>query len=493
MNTDNLNEKHCNYNDFKRARYFDGELINKQIFITEQLYHNEKRKLLNKMLHGWGVVCGLKVKPTNPPGPNFIVERGMALDCNGNEILVCEEQVIDLTVKPCRPKPDKFSCTGPDANGQNGTILYVVIAHQEVNTDLVPAYASSGNCNCEEKTCDYSRTREGFCIEVWDKLPPTPKPYAIDTPCIETFPCPSSCCPDPHYIVLATISCGPRTDMLFSKCPINYKGDNQEDKRVEIRYQIKRSLPKVCATSSNAISGITDIYKFDPDRNSREISSWRWDINPADLKDNGISTNDPLSSSGTTFEIQYDFTAPKNAEGLISLKIPVSLSFFSDIDKVNQLDSCCLELPSPIYIGTTEPKLGSTISAAMIRNTENRQYAITFPLLSWLTYPLLSTLLAKSGNEDVQLSPGNLVSTFCSLIEKAFFPEDMVISTRVSRELEEMPIKEAREKQFEVWKAEIDKKIESMTKDVKTSAVNLKANTAAIEELKEFAKKQENK
>ena len=88
MKTNNSKESHFDYNDFKRARYFDGEILNKQIFEAEQSYHHEKRKLLNRMLHGWGVVCGLKVKATNPPSSNIIVEPGLALDCQGNEIYV---------------------------------------------------------------------------------------------------------------------------------------------------------------------------------------------------------------------------------------------------------------------------------------------------------------------------------------------------------------------------------------------------------------------
>lgn len=490
MSTDNSNEKHCDYNDFKRARYFDGELLNKQIFIAEQLYHNEKRKLLNRMLHGWGVVCGLKVKPTNPPGPNIIVEPGMALDCCGNEILVCEEQTVNLTVNPCRPKTDKFSCTEPDVVEKKLNVLYVVIKYQEVNTDPVPAYASSGNCGCEEKTCDYSRTREGFCIEVWDRLPPTPKPCIIDTACIEPLPCPP-CCPDPHCIVLATISCGPRTDKLFSKCTINYFGDNEGAKQAEIRYRIKRSLPKVCTTGSDQITGINDIYAFETDRDFRN-KNWEWSIDEEDLKAKGIIINFVSPSSGNSFEIDYSFTAPRNAEGIIYIEIPVSLRFFSDN---NNLGSCCLILKSPIYIGTIEPKLGSIISSVMIRNTENRQYAITFPLVSWLTVPVLSSLLDSKEREKMQLSSGDLVNSFCKLIELSFFPEERrEFRSRASSELEEKRIKEIVEKQFEDWKTEEFKKIESSIEEMKESAEKVKNISDEIKGIKaELAGKQNKK
>ncbi len=65
MNTDTT-KKSCDYNSYKRTRYFHGMLLTERDFQEEQIYHQEKRRLLNRMLHGWGVVCGLGVKPTNP-------------------------------------------------------------------------------------------------------------------------------------------------------------------------------------------------------------------------------------------------------------------------------------------------------------------------------------------------------------------------------------------------------------------------------------------
>ncbi len=93
---ESLKDKHCDYNNFKRARYFHGMLMTDRDFSEEQLYHNEKRKLLNRMLHGWGVVCGLKVKPTDQPSSKIIIEPGLALDCAGNEIFLREPYELDV-------------------------------------------------------------------------------------------------------------------------------------------------------------------------------------------------------------------------------------------------------------------------------------------------------------------------------------------------------------------------------------------------------------
>ena len=64
-NTDKCADKDktfCDYNEFRRLRYFHGMLLDDKDFQAEQQYHAGKRRLLNRMLHGSGVVCGLDIK-----------------------------------------------------------------------------------------------------------------------------------------------------------------------------------------------------------------------------------------------------------------------------------------------------------------------------------------------------------------------------------------------------------------------------------------------
>jgi hypothetical protein len=49
--------------DFKRLNYFYGQLLGVTDFQTEQNFFREKLKLHNRCLHGYGVICGLKVVP----------------------------------------------------------------------------------------------------------------------------------------------------------------------------------------------------------------------------------------------------------------------------------------------------------------------------------------------------------------------------------------------------------------------------------------------
>jgi hypothetical protein len=394
MNINNSKEKHCDYNDFRKARYFDGEILDKNIFVAEQKYHNEKRKLLNKMLHGWGVVCGLKVKATNPPSSNIIVEPGLALDCHGNEILVCAEQTVDLSPKTCTQKIDKNPCSD-ETGASNDTALYIVVKYNEINSDPVPSYAPSGNC--EEKACDYSRTREGFCIEVWDKLPPTPKPNNTDLLCSEPFKCPT-CCPDPHYVVLATIKCGERTYMFFSNNTINLG-----EKTAEIHYQIKRVINEVCVSSTNSNINITDTFVYhhaDPNLTDVQLVEKKENLGDK-FKIIGEITKDPINENGRIY------TVNAMQSGSANLGVPMSLSYSFE----GNAGSFNFSFETPIYIGNTASKYRSTISDAMIRNMENRQLVVTYPFLSWL--------LNSSGSKEGQLL-SNKMSSICESLDKLF-------------------------------------------------------------------------
>ena len=235
MLKDTSNDKYCEYGNFKRARYFHGMLMTERDFREEQNYHNEKRKMLNRMLHGWGVVCGLEIKPTNKPD-TIIIRPGLALDYNGNEICVTEEYILNMSkiskLYPCI-KEETSDCTEQEIV-ESGNKWYVIIKYEEKPSIPVAVYAPSGGC--EEKACEYSRIREGYCFELKDeeeiKCCPEPsennektcidyekkaeepdKEYEqrIRTLFCEEFliPCPGKCCDD-KYVVLGSIELIPR-------------------------------------------------------------------------------------------------------------------------------------------------------------------------------------------------------------------------------------------------------------------------------------------
>lgn len=83
-----LNEK---YYPFERNHYYYGKLLTAKDFEDEQTYLNNKRRLMNRLLGGNGIVCGLSVY--TPDDESIVIETGVAIDEGGREILV-EEPVI---------------------------------------------------------------------------------------------------------------------------------------------------------------------------------------------------------------------------------------------------------------------------------------------------------------------------------------------------------------------------------------------------------------
>jgi hypothetical protein len=88
-----------------RNNYFTGKLLTEHDFKAEQRYFFDKLRLHHLALHGWGVVCGLKVKPHRYPDcPRIVVEPGLAIDGCGREIRLLEE--VDVALPPKLKQPE---------------------------------------------------------------------------------------------------------------------------------------------------------------------------------------------------------------------------------------------------------------------------------------------------------------------------------------------------------------------------------------------------
>jgi hypothetical protein len=154
----------CDYNKFRRPRYFHGMLLDDKDFLAEQAYHADKRRLLNRSLHGSGVVCGLELR-AKCGGKGIELTPGLALDCCGNEIWVTETVNLDISklLPPkdtCKPKTD---CPDP-ATSNECKPYYLGIRFEEKGSDPVSVYLPGADCS--ERTCEYSRYKEGFCVEI---------------------------------------------------------------------------------------------------------------------------------------------------------------------------------------------------------------------------------------------------------------------------------------------------------------------------------------
>ena len=77
-----------------RNQYFEGKRLTADSFRVEQSYLLERRRLLNRAIHGWGVVYGYALKPasakdgyTEDTSGRLEIGPGLALDECGRELL----------------------------------------------------------------------------------------------------------------------------------------------------------------------------------------------------------------------------------------------------------------------------------------------------------------------------------------------------------------------------------------------------------------------
>lgn len=81
---------------YERNRYFYGKLMTVRDFEIEQRYQNDKRRLMNRLFVGPGIVAGLGVLTVDDK--TILVEPGVALDYLGREIVVESPHISRLSV-----------------------------------------------------------------------------------------------------------------------------------------------------------------------------------------------------------------------------------------------------------------------------------------------------------------------------------------------------------------------------------------------------------
>lgn len=79
---------------FEKNKYYLGKLLTARDFEDEQNYFNNKRRLMNRLYTGSGVVCGLNVYTLD--NESLVIESGVAIDEKGQEIVVDETIIKKL-------------------------------------------------------------------------------------------------------------------------------------------------------------------------------------------------------------------------------------------------------------------------------------------------------------------------------------------------------------------------------------------------------------
>lgn len=150
-----------------RNRYFYGKLLDVAQFELEQSYINGKRWLLNRLVSGYGVICGLNVQ-LGSDNQSIIVTPGLAIDKCGREIMVChpsEPQPLpapppqsSTSTNTISGTPGVISNVTPSGTPRNrqaptpaececGPHVTVFLCYHECPTDPVPAMG--GDCDTQ--------------------------------------------------------------------------------------------------------------------------------------------------------------------------------------------------------------------------------------------------------------------------------------------------------------------------------------------------------
>lgn len=395
MNKDTLNDRYCDYNNFRRARYFHGMLMTDRDFREEQLYHIEKRKMLNRTLHGWGVVCGLGITG-KIGGSTITIGPGVALDCHGNEIVICDPYSIDLTSNPCMGTPHKKPVTAKDCQQKEdvkkSNISYICIRYNEVPTDPVPAYAPGGGC--EEKACDNSRIREGFCIKTFDTLPCQPKIPGID----------------PSLIKRIIDNCKGKFGIVLTGRVVNATEDTIQFNNASNQQNFYNGM-QITITSGSGSGQTRTINAYDGGKNIATVDE-PWGTVPDETSAYSIANKKCLPETLKEFSAVFCTTPPACPD-------------------------CC---PDEHYIilGKVEMNTGKTIINTI--SNDDRSYVMTANLFKYIFSSLLNGLEELYPNKDIELPDINMIHT--NPIQALCWITQIMLSNASKMASQEVPVKE---------------------------------------------------
>ncbi len=129
---------------FERNNYFYGKLLSVEDFNSEQKYMDDKRRLINRLVHGVGVVCGLNVVRVDDT--TVSVESGLAFDTTGREI------VLD---KPVTKKLSMLNGFDTAINSGSNAYVYLCLEYSEGANGAVHHLDSGNKSNPD-------RIKEGY-------------------------------------------------------------------------------------------------------------------------------------------------------------------------------------------------------------------------------------------------------------------------------------------------------------------------------------------
>jgi hypothetical protein len=158
----------------QRTHFYAGQLVGPDDFIQDQIHLRGKHRRHNRLLHGWGVVCGAAVCPSPEGGCNVEVRPGYVLGPYGDEIVIDETVTVDLCREdvngdvrgPCDEVDPWCSDVSPEVRSG---VVYLAVRFDECRTR--PVRVDACGCGCDEGTCEYSQLRDSYTLRVLTELP----------------------------------------------------------------------------------------------------------------------------------------------------------------------------------------------------------------------------------------------------------------------------------------------------------------------------------
>ncbi len=167
---------------FERPRFFAGQLLTDKDLEAAQRYVIEKNKLHNRYLVGTGTVCGLAVRCDPCGSGSVVVESGYAIDCCGNDIVLCDAEKVDILDLIVQQNPGTVDCCDrkirPSSVKNDQIREYCLYLHY-AEEPACPVTALIRDNGCGNTRCEPSRMRESFRFTLKEKSPKDPRPKLI--------------------------------------------------------------------------------------------------------------------------------------------------------------------------------------------------------------------------------------------------------------------------------------------------------------------------
>lgn len=168
-----------------RPNYYHGQMLTARDFAAEQAYHLNRRYLLNRLLHGWGIVCGLNVsRRADAEEENLllVVTAGVAIDGCGREIISPTDIILDLAAL----RESRGGYRGGEAGDEDGKPLLLCVRYCEEPAGFVPALSDPNGP--DEMQATRIREKGDFVLRAYEEVDPScwerdERPCLVDDQC----------------------------------------------------------------------------------------------------------------------------------------------------------------------------------------------------------------------------------------------------------------------------------------------------------------------